>query len=288
MSNNLPLISVNGVLGAAVSPLDRGFTYGDGVFETCRVHQGKIPLWDYHLHRLERSAERLQIPLDTQLLIRYRDTLLENIDLSVVIDAVVKITLTRGEGGRGYRQPERAKPTYCIGLFPGSPMPSFAFDNGVSVRLCNLRLSSNRSLAGMKHLNRLESILARAEWQDEFAEGILLDEQARVIEATASNVFAVKNGQLYTPDLSSTGVDGVMRRFILERVAPAAGLASQVVEMQLEFLAAADELFLCNSVFGIWPVKHLSIGQYLPETADVYYPEHVVTQKLQQQLFLLL
>ncbi|WP_049630042.1 aminodeoxychorismate lyase [Cellvibrio sp. pealriver] len=289
MSSNLPLISVNGVLDAAISPLDRGFAYGDGIFETCRMHQGKVPLWDYHWERLEQSAKCLKIPLDKQRLIQYRDELINNVDSHAVTDAIVKITLTRGIGGRGYRLPECPEPTYCIGIFPGVGLQSPPFINGVSVRVCDLRLSCNPILAGMKHLNRLEHILARSEWLDEFAEGILLDEKGRVIEATVSNIFVVKNGQLYTSDLSMAGVAGIMRRFILEKIAPATGLVTHIIEMKLEFLAEADEIFLCNSVFGIWPINHIFFGfQALPELTDSYYRQYQITQKLQKNLLSLL
>ena len=287
MANNLPYISVNGVLDAAVSPLDRGFTYGDGVFETCRLYRGRIPLWAYHLDRLEQSAHRLRIPLDTAQLIQYRDALLQKVDCALVTDAVVKIMLTRGAGGRGYRMPEQVEPTYCVGIFPGSALQSAAFNEGVHVRVCHARLSANPSLAGIKHLNRLEHILARAEWQDEFAEGLLLDQQERVIEATASNLFVVKDSCLFTPNLSLAGVAGVMRRCILERLAPAVGLSPQIIDMNLDFVASADEVFLCNSVFGIWPVKYLSVESPSLKKVGACFPQHPVTQKLQQQLLAL-
>lgn len=287
MPINLPLISVNGVLDAAISPLDRGFAYGDGVFETCRYQGGAIPMWQYHRERLLKSAERLGIPLDEQLLLRYRDELLAQIDALQMMDGVLKVMVTRGVGGRGYRLPDTVKPTYCLGIFAGNPLHTEQYRTGVSIRICGLRLSQNPTLAGMKHLNRLEHILARAEWADEFAEGLLLDTEGRVIEATVSNLFAVKDNQLYTPDLSSAGVAGVMRRSIMEQLAPALGLASHVVDMGLDFLLAADEIFLCNSVYGIWPVNNVVDDR--PKNVKQYsYHQHQITQTLQQQLVRLL
>jgi len=155
------------------------------------------------------------------------------------------------------------------------------------VRVCNLRLARS-ALAGMKHLNRLEHILARAEWQDEFAEGLLLDAQGRVIEATVSNLFAVKNNQLYTPDLSTAGVAGIMRRAIIEKLAPELGIVCRIVDMELDFLQAADEIFLCNSVYGIWPVNQLVDDRQATGLSQSNYSEHLVTHKLQQQLVRLL
>ena len=283
MPINLPLISVNGVLDAAISPLDRGFAYGDGVFETCRYQNGSIPLWQYHRERLLKSAERLGIPLDEQLLLRYRDELLAQIDASQTPDGVLKVTVTRGVGGRGYRVPDVVKPTYCLGVFSANPLHIEQYRAGVSVRVCNLRLSQNPALAGMKHLNRLEHILARAEWMDEFAEGLLLDTKGRVIEATVSNLFAIKDNQLYTPDLASAGVAGVMRRLIIERLAPALELDVNVVDIDLDFIAIADEIFLCNSVYGIWPVNNVVDDRQ--KTPQQYaYHQHQITQALQQRL----
>ena len=283
MSINPPLISVNGVLDAAISPLDRGFAYGDGVFETCRYQRGSIPLWSYHRERLLQSAERLQIPIDESLLMQYIDSLFAQLIPLGIQDAVVKIILTRGVGGRGYRLPGNIRPTYCVGVFPGSQLKTDQYCKGVNVRVCNLRLAQSPVLAGMKHLNRLEHILARAEWQDEFAEGVLLDAQGRVIEATVSNLFVVKNNQLHTPDLSAAGVAGIMRRTIIEKLAPDLGLVCHVVDMELDFLKDADEIFLSNSVYGIWPVNQLVDDRLAKKTLQSNYSEHRVTHRLQQQ-----
>lgn len=284
MSINLPLISVNGVLDAAISPLDRGFAYGDGVFETCRYSNGSIPLWDFHHERLVHSAERLQIPFDERLLNQYLGSMLARLNDGHVSQAVVKITLTRGIGGRGYRLPDQVTPTYCIGIFPGSELKTEQYRKGVDVRICDFRLSQTPALAGMKHLNRLEHILARAEWQDEFAEGLLLDMRGRVIEATISNLFSVQNNQLYTPDLSAAGVAGIMRKVVIEKLAPSLGLACHIVNMELDFLLAADEIFLCNSVYGIWPVNKLIDDRQLVVASHHSYPNHPLTYSVQQEL----
>jgi len=284
MAIKFPLISVNGVLDAAISPLDRGFAYGDGVFETCRYSHGVIPLWNYHRERLLHSAERLKIPLDERLLNQYLNFTLAYLGEDNIAQAVVKITLTRGVGGRGYRIPDQVEPTYCIGIFPGNQLHSEQYLNGVAVRICDLRLSQAAALAGMKHLNRLEHILARAEWQDEFAEGLLLDKQGRVVEATVSNLFAVKNNQLYTPDLSAAGVAGIMRKTIIEKLAPNLGLACHIVDMKLDFVRAADEIFLCNSVYGIWPVNTLVDDRQSANASQHSYSKHLITHTLQESL----
>ena len=251
----LPFISVNGVPDALVSPLDRGFSYGDGFFETCRCTKGRIPLWPYHRERMLGSAERLNIPVDEQVLQRYLDQVLSKCDY--VPDSVVKIQVTRGVGGRGYRLPENTAPTYFVGVFAGGPLESVAFRDGVAVRICDIRLGKNPALAGIKHLNRLEHILARAEWGDEFAEGLLLSTDGKLIEATVSNLFIVKDGKLLTPDLSEAGVAGIMRRVIVEVLAPQLNIPVKMTNCDVSDLERADEVFLSNSVYGIWPVNRI-------------------------------
>ncbi|HCS62853.1 MAG TPA: aminodeoxychorismate lyase [Cellvibrio sp.] len=284
MPIKFPLISVNGVLDAAISPLDRGFAYGDGVFETCRYSQGVIPLWDFHRERLLHSAERLKIPLDERLLNQYLNSMLAYLGDENVAQAVVKITLTRGVGGRGYRLPDQVTPTYCVGIFPCDHLQTLQYRDGVVVRICDLRLSQAPVLAGMKHLNRLEHILARAEWIDEFAEGLLLDVQGRVIEATVSNLFAVKDNQLFTPDLSGAGVAGIMRKTIINKLVPELGLVCHIVDLDLDFLRAADEIFLCNSVYGIWPINMLVDNRQTANTSQHSYSNHVFTHTLQEHI----
>lgn len=275
----LPAIAVNGVLGAQVSPLDRGFAYGDGVFETCKMLHGKIPFWHLHKERLLKSCEKLLIPVAIDLVEAQLASLMASLAATDIANAVVKITVTRGQGGRGYRAPDSISPTIVIGVFPAANYPQSYFSEGVSVRLCNQRLSCNPSLAGLKHLNRLEQILARAEWQDDaIAEGILLDAQGNLIEAVFSNIFLIKNGELYTPDLSEAGVAGVMRRFIIETLAPQVGLKVQVKRLVITDLLSADAVFLCNSLYGIWPVQKI-----LGEQTHVFNA-YVLTEKLQNLL----
>ncbi|QEY14879.1 aminodeoxychorismate lyase [Cellvibrio sp. KY-GH-1] len=276
MSLQLPIVTINGVHNSFVSPLDRGFAYGDGLFETCRYFAGRIPLWDFHRERLLASAQRLRIALDEVRLNEYLDSLLALLRMNQIADAVVKVQLTRGVGGRGYRLPDIINPTYCIGVFAGEPLQSDFFRGGVDVRVCDLRLGKNSALAGIKHLNRLEHIMARAEWHDEFAEGLLLDTDGNVTEATVSNFFLVKGGELITPDLDAAGVAGVMRRAIIDIFAAQLNLSVKVTRLKLSDLRAADEIFLSNSVFGIWPVNSIAGMELLLR--------HTVTRQLQEKL----
>jgi len=279
MQRALPIIAVNGVIDGQVSPLDRGFAYGDGVFETCKLKNAKIPLWNLHQERLLKSCDKLLIPVALDLLESQLQNLISGLARSETENAIVKITVTRGQGGRGYRLPDTTSPTIVIGIFPAVEYPAHYFSEGVNIRLCKQRLSCNPGLAGLKHLNRLEQILARAEWQDEsIAEGVVFDTKDNLIEAVFSNIFLIKNNEIFTPDLSEAGVAGVMRRFIIETIAPKVDLIAQVKALHFDELINADAVFLSNSLYGIWPVaKILGEQQYT-------FSPHKIIQDLQNLL----
>lgn len=280
MQTQLPIIAVNGIIDAKLSPLDRGFSYGDGVFETCKIKNSKTTLWDLHNERLQNSCKKLFIPIEIAVIEEQLDTLIKSVATSILVDAIVKITVTRGVGGgRGYRLPNLVEPTIVIGIFPATTYPVNYFSEGITVRICQQRLSCNSALAGIKHLNRLEQVLARAEWDDEtIAEGILLDTKDNLIEAIFSNIFIIKAGELLTPDLSESGVAGVMRRYIVEKIAPQQNINVRIKKLALDDLLAADEVFLCNSVYGIWPVSTIiNNGEYLFKVGEV-------TQLLREEL----
>lgn len=258
MPADVPIIAVNGVFGASISPLDRGLAYGDGLFETCRLERGEPTLWSLHSQRLSLGAERLKIPLNLDELDRQRQQLLTAVADAGYQDGVLKLIVTRGRGGRGYALPTNPSPTLCWQFFQGvKPHWDDNARAGIQLRVCDQRLPDNPRLAGLKHLNRLDYVLARSEWTDEFPEGLLLDRQGHAIEGTLSNLFAWRDGQLCTPSLELAGVAGVMRRLISETLAPQLGMNVVERQLTLEDLAQARELFMCNSVFGIWPVTHL-------------------------------
>ncbi len=245
---------VNGVPGASFDANDRGLHYGDGLFETIAVHGGAPALWDRHMQRLLLGCERLGIaPIDAAQLRRESLQLCEG-----VAEGVLKIIITRGSGGRGYRAPPSGatQPTRLVALYAWPEYPPAFWVEGVAVRLCSTRLGSNPALAGIKHLNRLEQVLARSEWEDPaIPEGLMLDGEGHVIEGTMSNLFIVRNGRLLTPDLSRCGVAGVMRGCILDGVRDT-GIPAEITQITLDDVKSSDEVFLCNSLIGVWPVKH--------------------------------
>ena len=243
---------VNGRPGSHLSVADRGLAYGDGLFETIRVSRGNGVLLDLHLRRLVQGAGVLQIPLDVSVVRDELQRAARELD-----EGLLKLIITRGEAGRGYAQPVPVQPTRLLYL---SPLPDYPPGNalhGIRLYPCTTRLGHQPLLAGIKHLNRLEQVLARSEWQDaRYAEGLVCDLQGRPIEGTMSNLFLRLNGQWLTPSLQSCGVRGVMRDYLMQQLAAAGEVVSEV-SLDFSELLASEEVFFCNSVYGVWPVIEL-------------------------------
>lgn len=250
-------VLVNGVAAETVSVRDRGFQYGDGLFETIAVHRGAPLLWERHIQRLLAGALRLGMsPPEAALLRAEADQLCRGVERSVL-----KIILTRGTATRGYRPDASAATTRVLSLSPWPEYPPSWSAAGVVVRLCQTRLAAQPRLAGLKHLNRLEQVLARAEWGDDYAEGLMSDESGNVIEGTVTNVFLVEAGALHTPEVIRCGVDGVMRGAVLE-LAAGLGIACRVGLVTSTQLERANEVFLTNSLIGLWPVQRIEKRSY--------------------------
>ncbi len=247
------MILINGKKADQISARDRGLHYGDGLFETIAVIEGEAVFWERHLQRLEKGCQRLSLPFpDPALLQREAQSLIKN-----ETRAVLKLIVSRGEGGRGYAYPEPTRPTRLLMRYLWPDYPIQNWRQGVQVRFCDTRLARQPQLAGLKHLNRLEQVLARNEWRDaNIAEGLMCDENGNVIEGTLSNLFMLHNGVLHTPDLSQCGVAGIMRERILE-LAHRQGIRIEIDNITKAQLLAADEVFLSNSLIGLWPVNSL-------------------------------
>jgi len=246
--------SVDFIDADRVSVTDRGFTYGDGLFETLRVADGQVPLWPRHEARLRQGCARLRIPPpDTDAILAEIGRLSRGL-----ADGVARVTLSRGEGARGYAPPASPRPTLVVTVAPLA-LQAPPYDDGMAVRLCDTRLATQPLLAGMKHLNRLEQVLARAEWDDPtVGEGLMLDMEDNVVCATAANLFAVFAGQLVTPPVDACGVAGVARAEIL-----AVRDVTQA-RMNPARLAEADEVFLTSAVRGILPVRVFATRSWQP------------------------
>ena len=165
--------------------------YGDGLFETVRVVNGEAPLWRYHYIRLAKGCERLKLSVDSQLSERLLSGL-RRVVLEAGLESdscVVKIMITRGVGGRGYGPPSHVVPSEVIICYPFPEYPLSYSRDGVAVSTCQHRLSENVMLAGLKHLNRLDQVLATEELDSLVAEGLMLDQRGHVIEGTKSNIL---------------------------------------------------------------------------------------------------
>lgn len=242
---------VNGFDKRQLDAADRGLHYGDGLFETLAVFDSRPRNWQLHMQRLLHGCQKLALATpDPELL----SDEIARVSLDMPT-AVVKIILSRGSAGRGYRYTNDIEPTRVVASYDWPEYPDSYYQQGVRLKICDTRISIQPALAGIKHLNRLENVLARNEWQgDDYGEGLMLDANNNVIEGTMSNLFWVENKQLYTPKLQQSGVHGIMRQRIID-IAKGSGIACDEVEADLQRVQSADELFVSNSIIGIWPAS---------------------------------
>ena len=270
MTNTL----VNGEYVDTVNINDRGLQYGDGVFETMAVHNGVIPLWESHWQRLNLGCEKLLITLPDKNTIENEIKLLS--DKNDTPHYVIKLIITRGSGKRGYGFSKDQTTTRILSLYDWPNYANHFQTDGVAVRYCESVLSENSKLSEIKHLNRLEQIMARNEWSDdEFQEGLMLTTKGHVVDGTMSNIFAVQDNMLFTPGLSLCGVAGVMRKTVIN-IAKDLGFPVYEKDFTKSELEMADELFLTNSLFGIWPVKQIFKTRFTKVGA--------VTKQLQKEI----
>jgi 4-amino-4-deoxychorismate lyase len=248
---------INGRQSRRLDYSDRGLQYGDGLFETMRVRRRQIRLLPYHLERLAAGCRRLKITLPPAQDLRRELTRVA----ASRADAVLKLIVTRGPGSRGYRPSGRESGTRIITLEALPPELRAAHPAAVRLRLCATALSVNPSLAGLKTLNRLDSVLARAEWNDaRIWEGLMRDVDGNWVCGTMSNLFLRVGSLLITPRLDRCGVAGIMRRWILTN---AAALRLRVVEQRIGAadLESAEEIFMTNALVGIRTVRALSLSR---------------------------
>ena len=236
---------------------DRGFQYADGLFETIAVRDGTLRLWPMHIERLQTGCRRLGFePPDTDVISELAMTSIGSAGFELK-DALLKIIITRGFGARGYLAPEAPEPSLYVGLFDRTLWPEDHYRKGVTLRICNSRLATQPQTAGIKLLSRTDQILARGEWRDpDIAEGLMRDQHGAVVCGTMSNLFLVAGQRLLTPEIANCGVSGVMRRHILA-LADANRIEASVQEISTDMLKTSDEIFICNSQIGIWPVSRI-------------------------------
>lgn len=252
---------INGLPEDALNLADRAIHYGDGVFETIAVKDGKPCLWLLHMQRLAAGCLRLGItmPDESQLAAELGQLFAE------CQRGVLKIIITRGAGGRGYRPDPLLVLNRILIRHDWPSYPQKYYDEGITLQVCQTRLGHQPRLAGIKHLNRLEQVLARSEWDDPaIAEGLMLDYQDWVIEGTMSNLFLVMHEKLVTPIIENCGIRGVMRQHVLS-TARQLGWEAEEQRVSLEDLRQADAIFVTNSIIGAWPVREIiGLAKYEP------------------------
>lgn len=249
---------INGRIHAEISPLNRGFAYGDGVFRTMRLLQGELQDWPLHYQTLVADCSKLHIVCPSaELLMQELKHLMTALDDTARMASVIKIMITRGEGARGYAPSAISEPSRVL---IQSPMPSYPADiyrDGIALYTCQTRLAHQPLLAGIKHMNRLENVLARAELKDpRFFDGLMLDYDHQVIEAVSGNLFIRKGDAVMTPSLTQCGVAGVMRQKLLDWYYTHARVVN-VTALTLEDVLSADDVVVCNSIYGVLQVQQI-------------------------------
>lgn len=248
------MIWVNGVATDHVPVTDRGLLYGDGVWESLAIREGLPQLLDWHLERLWQGLQALAITSPDM------ERLLQEIHVASTLkgQGVLKLIVTRGTGQRGYNPHGLADTTRIVQSSDRPVYPQDYARQGIRLALCETALAYQPRLAGFKHLNRLEQVLARAEFGPDFQEGLVRDYHGRVIEGTMSNLFVVMpDGSVHTPDLHICGIAGVMRRFILATLGEM-GVECRIRHIELEEIRQAEALFMTNSLIGLWPVREFA------------------------------
>jgi 4-amino-4-deoxychorismate lyase len=243
---------VNGVYADSISVHDRGLAYGDGLFETIAVRNGEPLLLAEHMRRLLQGCQRLSIPQPEAAQLQR-----EMAQICQHKTGILKIILTRGSSARGYAVATPMQTNRILLFSDWNPYPQEYYQLGIYAEICRTRLSARPELAGIKHLNRLENVLAAQELNPlTVQEGIMLDAEDRVVEGIRSNIFMVMDSQLHTPSLQRCGVQGIMRDYILE-LARRNDIKTHVRDINLEELQRADEVFVCNSLIGVWCITQL-------------------------------
>jgi len=258
-----PIVLINGAKQSKISIFNRNSQFGDGLFETCLVENKKILFWINHFDRLNRGCKQLKITKVDESV--WLSDVKKALSLCNYDRCVVKLILSRGESQRGYGFKDDIKPVRAVII---SELQKATLNNSFSLEYCQSGYDSNPKLAGIKHCNRLEQILARAGLKSD--EGIMLDENCNVISVTQGNIYAIHGNTLITPKLDKCGVEGTRRAVILD-LAKLQGIKVKVEALSVEKLGQADEVFISNSIIGI---------QSISQIGEISFGESPITKKI--------
>lgn len=269
------LIWLDGSETSALPLPDRGLDFGDGLFETLLARQGEPLYLERHLARMQRGCTALALGDCEQTVRRHLHCAGAALAARAWHWAALRITLSRGAGPRGYAPPPDTRPRVIISATrlgdtgPGMAAPA-------ALHLADIRLGTQPALAGLKHLNRLEQVLAAAQYAKAgLDEAVMLDQQGRIISVVAGNLFIVAGGEILTPGLGHCGVRGTRRELVMQRWAPAIGLAVRECELGIAQLEQADEAFYSNSLIGLRPVASFARRRWSTHTTcDRLYDQY--------------
>ena len=268
---------VNGKRAAQVSIEDRGLLYGDGLFETMLWDIRGIQLLKYHLERLQFGCELLHIKYPGNVLKLQLQKVVSSIAADGLTNAVIRLTVTRGVGLRGYAAYETNDPTIIISATLSTPP-----ELGQTARLflCKNRIGIGSPIAGLKHLNRLEQVLLANELKDsDYDEGLVLDYEGTVISGTRSNVFLINDSVLQTPALDRCGIAGTIRRLVIERLAPQLNMEVRIGRLSLVDVERATEIFYCNSLIGV-----MSVSFFMGKTYEKFTTSEAIATALKNTI----
>lgn len=261
MASNVS-VWLDGVPGSALPLPDRGLDFGDGLFETLLLENGRALFRQAHLERLRVGLAALALPDCSSTAEQHLERVCADIVSRGWPWAALRITVTRGAGERGYAAPAQVTPRIII---TASPMQHDCrqMPQPAALVFADLRLSSEPFLAGVKHLNRLEQVIAATQARQAQAdESVLLDHSGRVVSVAAGNLFFVVGKELVTPPLAACPIHGTRRRLVIEQLAPALGLDIREARVESEFFSSCDEVFFTNSLQGLRPVKTLGAASW--------------------------
>lgn len=265
---------LDGSLASALPLPDRGLDFGDGLFETLLLRHGEPLFVELHMQRLKRGLELLGFP---DCLDRVASELAQSAAATAGRGwpwSALRLTITRGAGPRGYAAPPHPRPRVVI---TATQLERDCARQSQAARLgvARIRWAAQPALAGIKHLNRLEQVLAANECRSlGFDELVMLAQSGHAVSVTAGNLFLLREGQLLTPVLRDSGIAGTRRRLVMERWAPAIGLRAVECDLNLADVEAADEVFYSSSLLGIRPVASLGARRWA---------QHGVCDALHQQ-----
>ncbi len=254
---------INGQPHTHLPAADRAFQYGDGVFTTIRVKEGMPEFWPLHKQRLQQGLERLGMVFS-----QWQQVSQSVHDLaSTHVGAVVKVLISRGEGGRGYLPPQQMQANWIVSQHP---LPEHYADwrlQGISLGQSEIQLARQPLLAGIKHLNRLEQVLIRQHvHQQGWDDALVCDTDNMLVETSVANLFWQLGHCWYTPDLQFAGVEGVIRRLLIDHLQHKGHQVHQV-RATSQVLMQASSVLICNSLMGIVPVRQIGEQVYPMDTA---------------------